>query len=159
MFHPYLTGERAPRHNPDTKGSFFGIKLTTTREEMIRSVVEGIGFNINLIKEQVIADGYPIESLILVGGLSKGAEIRQIFSDIMNVELRIPTYADEAATMGAAILGGIGIGLYEDERVIHKFLKIGTVVTPNAENHAKYRELMPFFEAVYEALLPVYPML
>ena len=156
MFHPYLAGERAPRNNPRLKGSFVGITLTTTRQDIMRSVIEGIGFNINVILQNVRDSGYPIESLLIVGGLGKGDVTRQIFADIMNVELRTLKYMDETATVGCAVLGGIALGLYEDESAVEKFMEISAVTKPNPENHAKYKELMPTFEAIYEGLEPVF---
>ncbi|MGI6664770.1 MAG: xylulokinase [Christensenellaceae bacterium] len=156
LFHPYLAGERAPRNNAKLKGSFVGISLTTTREDIMRSVIEGIGLNINVILQRAISKGYPIESLLIVGGLGKGEVVRQIFADIMNVELRTLKYMDETATVGAAVLGGIALGIYEDERAVGKFMEISATTYPNKENHEKYKEIMPWFERVFEALEPVY---
>ena len=143
MFHPYLAGERAPRSNPRAKGSFVGITLTSTRFDMMRSVVEGIGLNINVILQKMRDQGYDIKRMPIVGGMGKGAAVRQIFADIMNVELTTFEYMDEAATVGAAVLGGIALGIYEDESAAHKFMKIASVTYPNAENHEKYKKLMP----------------
>lgn len=156
LFHPYLAGERAPRHNPRAKGSFTGITLTTTREDIMRSVVEGIGLNINLILQSVRDQGYDIRRIPIVGGMGKGPVVRQIFADIMNVELVTFEYMDEAATVGAAVLGGIAIGLYEDERAVEKFMRVSSVTVPDAENHKKYKQIMPLFEKVYQAQVPVY---
>jgi xylulokinase len=156
LFHPYLAGERAPRNNPRAKGSFVGITLTTTREDLMRSVVEGIGLNVNLILQSIRDQGYDLRRIPIVGGMGKGPVVRQIFSDIMNIELVTFEYMDEAATVGAAVLGGIAIGLYKDESAVEKFMKISSVTVPNAENHEKYRKIMPLFEEVYEAQKPVY---
>ena len=155
-FHPYLAGERAPRDNAKLKGSFVGISLTTEKRDLMRSVIEGIGLNINVILQRAIAKGYPIESLLIVGGLGKGDVVRQIFADIMNVELRTLKYMDETATVGAAVLGGIALGIYEDERAVDKFMEISATTYPNKENHEKYKTLMPWHEKFYEALASVY---
>jgi xylulokinase len=156
LFHPYLAGERAPRNNPRAKGSFVGISLTSTREDLIRSVVEGIGLNVNLILQNVRDQGYEITKMPVVGGMGKSAVIRQIFADIMNVELVTFEYMDEAATVGVAVLGGIALGLFEDETAVEKFMKVASVTYPNLENHEKYRKIMPLFEKVYEAQVPLY---
>ncbi len=157
MFHPYLAGEREPRNNPKAKGSFVGISLTTTREDMMRSVIEGIGFNIGVILDRVRAAGYKADSLLIVGGLGKGEVTRQIFADIMNVELRALKYMDEAATVGCAVLGGIALGIYEDETAVEKFMEISGVTKPNPENVKKYAKYKPIFEKIYQGLEPVYP--
>lgn len=156
MFHPYLAGERRPRNNPRAKGSFVGISLTTTREDLMRSVIEGIGLNINLILQDARDRGYEVTSMPIVGGLGKSDIVKQIFADIMNVDLITYEYMDEAATVGAAVLGGIAVGLYEDESAVHKFMKVASVTKPIAENHEQYKKLMPLFEDVYNAMVPLY---
>lgn len=156
LFHPYLAGERRPRNNPRAKGSFVGISLTTTRADILRSVIEGIGLNLNVILQSVREAGYDIQRLPIVGGLGKSEVVRQIFADIMNVELVTYKYMDEAATVGCAVLGGIALGLYEDESAVHKFMQISAVTKPDPERHAQYAKIMPLFEAVYEAQVPLY---
>ncbi len=158
MFHPYLAGERAPRNNGKAQGSFVGISLTTKREDILRSVIEGIGFNIGVIMDSVRAGGLDLKSVVIVGGLGKGGITRQIFADIMNVEIKVPKYAEEAATIGGAILAGIAMGLYKDEEsALEKYLEITAVTKPIPENVEKYAKLKPIFEKIYEGLYPVYP--
>ena len=157
IFHPYLAGEREPRNNPKAKGSFVGISLTTTREDMMRSVIEGIGFNIGVIVDRIRDAGYKVDSLLIVGGLGKGDVTRQIFADIMDVELRALKYMDEAATVGCAVLGGMAMGIYEDESAVEKFMEISSITKPNPENVKKYAKLKPIFEKIYQGLEPVYP--
>ncbi len=158
MFHPYLAGERDPRNNGKAQGSFVGISLTTKREDILRSVIEGIGFNIGVIMDGVRAQGLDVKSVVIVGGLGKGEITRQIFADIMDVEIKAPKYMEEAATIGGAVLGGIAMGIYEDEAsALEKYLEIAAVTRPNLENVAKYAKLKPIFEKIYEGLYDVYP--
>ena len=156
MFHPYLAGERAPRNNPRAKGSFVGITLTTTRQDIMRAVIEGIGLNVNVILQGLRNQGYELKRMPIVGGMGKGKITRQIFADIMNVEFVVYEHIDEAATAGVAVLGGIALGLYEDETAVEKFMRPIEIVKPNLENHEQYKKLMPLFEDVYNAQVPVY---
>ena len=156
MFHPYLAGERKPRNNPRAKGSFVGITLTTTRQDLLRSVIEGIGLNINLILQEARDRGYEVTQMPIVGGLGKSEIVKQIFADIMNVDLITYEYMDEAATVGAAVLGGIALGIYPDESAVQKFMKVVSVTKPIPENHEEYRKLMPMFEEIYQAMVPLY---
>ena len=158
MFHPYLAGERNPRNNGKAQGSFVGISLTTKREDILRSVIEGIGLNIGVIMDGVREQGLDVKSVVIVGGLGKGDITRQIFADIMDVEIRAPKYMEEAATIGGAILAGIAMGIYKDEAsALEKYLEIAAVTKPNPENVAKYAKLKPIFEKIYEGLYNVYP--
>lgn len=57
--------------------------------------------------------------------------------------------------MGAAITGGVGIGAFSFDDAA-SFIKIRRETQPNFENSRLYRELMPRFDALYEALCPVF---
>ena len=58
--------------------------------------------------------------------------------------------------MGAAITGGVGVGIFKDFTAIDDILEINTVVEPNEENHRAYAAVKERFEVCYKALLPVY---
>lgn len=156
IFLPYLAGERGMRNDPFARGAFTGISLMTTRECLMRAVVEGIGFNLNLMLQDIRDQGIPVTRLPIVGGLGKGAAVRQVFADIMNVTLVTYEHMDEAAVAGAAVIGGIGLGLYEDVSAVHKFMRPAAETVPDPENHKKYLEIIPRFEEVYQALKTVY---
>ena len=108
--------------------------------------------------DSVRAGGLDLKSIVIVGGLGKGDITRQIFADIMNVEIKAPKYMEEAATIGGAILAGIAMGIYEDEEsALEKYLEIAAVTKPIPENVEKYAKLKPIFEKIYEGLYDVYP--
>jgi xylulokinase len=158
MFHPYLSGERAPRDNGYAQGSFVGIGLTTKRGDILRSVIEGIGLNICVIMDRIREAGLDFDEMVMVGGLAKGDITRQIFADILNVKLLVPKYTEEAATIGDAIMAGIALGLYKDEEeALKKFLEISKETVPNPENVKIYATLKPAYEKIYEGLYDVYP--
>ena len=158
MFHPYLAGERSPRNNPKAQGSFTGISLTTTRADLARAVIEGIGFNICVIADAMREAGLDFRETVIVGGMGLSPEVRQIFADIMDLTIHVPETVEEAATLGVAIYTGIALGLFanQDEGLAN-FLRIRETTVPNPENVAKYARLKPLFEEIYRALEPVYP--
>ncbi len=158
MFHPYLQGERGVLNNPSARGSFVGLSLSTTREDIMRSVIEGIGFNLNLCMQHVRDVGVVVKRAPFIGGMSKGKNIRQTFADIMNVELVTMENSEFTAAKGAAVLGGIGIGVYRDISEIEKFNSITSLTIPNPEHHERYKELISLYEKVYEAQEPLYPL-
>ncbi|MFR4008121.1 MAG: FGGY-family carbohydrate kinase [Christensenellales bacterium] len=154
---PSLSGRRTPTaQQPARQGLFVGITLTTTRADILRSVIEGIGLNINLILQDARDKGYVVNSMPIVGGLGKSEFIRQIFADIMNVELIAYEYMDEAATVGAAVLGGIALKLYEDESAVQKVYEGFQHHKAHPGKHEQYKKIMPLFEDVYNAMVPLY---
>ena len=158
MFHPHLSGERFPRFNGMAQGSFVGISVTTTRADLIRSVIEGIGFNVALIMDFVRERGVNPRRIPIVGGLGTSPVTRQIFADIMNVELEVPRYPAEVATMGTAILAGIAIGVFANEREgYERFHDVASITYPNPSNVEMYQALRPIFDGIYHGLEPMYP--
>ena len=155
VFLPYLLGERTPRWNVDAKGAFIGLTLSHRHEDMLRAVVEGISMNLGYIVN-IFRQHVPIDAITVIGGGALSTVWQQIMADTYNAEIRIPNYLEEATSMGAAILGGIGAGLFPDFNVIDRFIKINKIVRPIPENVAKYKALMPIFDEAYFALCGVF---
>lgn len=155
IFLPYLLGERAPRWDENAKGAFIGLKTETSRKDIMRSVMEGITLNLSIILE-ILRKEIEIDELVIVGGGAKSAVWRQIIADIFNVKVNAPTVLEEASSMGAAIIGGVGVGIYNDFNVIDDFLKINSVTTPKEENNQGYDKVKKQFDEVYFALKPIF---
>ena len=79
-----------------------------------------------------------------------------MMADIYQAEIRVPNYLEEATSMGAAILAGIGAGVFKDFSVIDRFVRIEQTMQPIPENRAKYEAWMPVFDKAYHALYDMY---
>ena len=159
IYLPYLMGERAPHWNPEAKGSFIGLTIQHTHGHMIRSVMEGVTFNLNIILKAFIEQGADFDEMIMIGGGAKGKLWRQIMADIYKKKILIPNYLDEATSMGAALTGGVGVGLYKDFDFVHQMLNIEEEVIPNKDNYAIYNELYEIFKKSYYSLEDVFTKL
>ena len=150
-----MLGERTPRWNVDAKGAFIGLTLGHTHGDMLRAVMEGItlnlGFIINIFRKHV-----PIDRMTVIGGCAQNPVWRQMMADIYQAEIRVPNYLEEATSMGAAILAGIGAGVFPDFSVIDRFVRIEQTVQPIPENVKKYEAWMPVFDQAYHALCGMY---
>ncbi len=155
IYLPYLLGERSPRWDPDARGCFTGISVTTTKADMARAVLEGVGFNLKVILD-ILQEKESIESLIMIGGGAKGRVWMQILADIFQKELLVPRYLEEASSMGAAICAGVGVGIYPDFKVVRKLNPPEERVMPNPEYRTVYERLYKIFNETYEALKPMY---
>ena len=156
MFLPYLLGERSPRWNNHAKGAYIGLTFEHTREDMIRAVMEGVGYNLNMILEAFNKSEKRISELIVLGGGARNPAWLQILSDIFGLPLNVPNYLEEAASMGAAITAGVGIGAFADFGVIDKFLKNVRRFEPCADDRPVYREMQARFDECYHALEPIF---
>lgn len=155
LFLPYLLGERTPRWNVDAKGAFVGLTLAHTHGDMLRAVMEGITLNLGYIVN-IFRNHVPIESMTVIGGGAKNPIWQQMMADIYQTEILIPNYLEEATSMGAAVLAGIGSGLFNDFSVIDRFIHIQKRIVPIMENVEKYEKIMPVFDQTYHALTGIY---
>ncbi len=158
LFLPYLLGERSPRWNHKARGAFIGMDVTTTKAELTRAVMEGVGYNLKVILD-ILEERQPVGSLKMIGGGAKGRLWLQILSDIWQKPLEVPAYLEEATSLGAAVCGGVGVGLFPDYTVVERFDNAGKLIRPNRENKACYEALYQMFNRAYHALVPVYDQL
>ncbi len=159
LYLPYLLGERSPRWNSKATGAFIGLTVRHTRADMIRSVLEGITLNLRVILDALTAHGTQVDSMRVIGGGAKGKLWNQIMADIYGVPVQRLAVLEEATSLGAAVAGGVGVGIYKDFSIVEHMNPIASTVMPNLENQKKYNQLLPVFNAAYEALVPVYEQL
>lgn len=151
VFLPYLLGERSPRWNPDAKGAWIGLKLSNSRADLARAVLEGVAFNLEIVLS-VMRRKVPAEELVLIGGGAQSAVWRQILADVYGVSLRIPEHLEEATSMGAALIGGVGVGSFDFEEGARRFVRIVESVHPHKEAVRFYAERKGLFEECYARL-------
>lgn len=155
LFLPYLLGERAPRWNPDATGAFLGLKAETSRNDILRSVLEGVTMNLAIVLD-ILKEHVPIEEIMVVGGGAKGEIWRQIMADIFGTRITVPIVLEEAGSMGAAVIAGVGAGIYKDFDAIEKYVEIASVNEPNLEAVKRYQPVRERFDKCYYALEKVY---
>ncbi len=124
------------------KGAFVGMDLSHNRYHLARAVMEGVVFQIlwmmEAFKTKPSSDG-----LKLSGGASKSGAWTQILADVSGLPIRIPEVAD-LACVGAAILSGLGAGLYATcEEGYRRFKIAERVIFPRREMTEIYK---PIFE-------------
>jgi len=154
-FLPYLLGERAPRWDADAKGAYIGLKPENTKGDMLRSVLEGVTLNLSLILD-VLREHLPIDEILVLGGGAKGAVWRQIMADIYDAKIQVPVLLDEAGSMGAAVTGGVGVGLFKDFTAIEKFIQLESVHQPNKGSVKAYGPIKEVYDDCYYALKDVF---
>ena len=158
IFLPYLLGERTPRWNPNAKGSLIGLTLSHKRSEIFRSVLEGVTYNLSLIVD-IFRNYMSIDEITLIGGGAISEEWRQMISDIYEAEILKPKYLEEATSMGAAVIGGVGSGLVKDFTVVDDFIEVEERRKPNIKNQSIYRESKKIFDNAYYSLEKIFDQL
>jgi xylulokinase len=156
LFFPYLLGERSPRWNPDARGVFFGLSMSHTRADLIRATLEGITFNLRVILEAFQQQGVEIPAMRVIGGGASGSVWRQIMADIYGVPVQRPALLAEATSFGAALAGGIGVGMYPGFHLAEELTPIVDTALPTQELKPAYDRLYKIFNRAYQAFEPLY---
>ena len=156
MFLPYLMGDMCLHIDPSASGAFIGLRADSTRADILRSVIEGVGFYLDLSLKLFSSAIQNMNETVLVGGAMKAQVWRKILCDILGLRCTIPEYVEEAISLGAAIIGGVGIGMFKDFSVVDQLISVEQEMEPNVQNHAVYRKMEPVFEQAYSALKPLY---
>lgn len=158
LFLPYLMGERSPRWSSDARAAFIGLGATHTFGDMLRSVLEGVGFNLRVILDAFRASG-SYDEIIAIGGGARNEAWLQILADIWNTRILVPRYVEDATSLGAALCAAVGSGMVEGFSVVKGFNPVERAIEPDPGRHEKYATLYPIFNEAYESLLKVYTRL
>ena len=159
LYLPYLMGERSPHWNPKARGAFVGLTIRHTRADVIRAVLEGVTMNLRIILDAFRAQGAAIEAMRVIGGGARARFWNQIMADLYGVPVQRLAVLEEATSMGAALAGGVAVGLYPDFGVALEMNPVVEVIEPEADAQRVYEALYPIFRDSYTALVPVYDRL
>jgi len=159
LFLPYLIGERSPHWNPLARGAFVGLTMSHGRAEMARAVLEGVAFNLKMILDAFLEQGAEIEAMRLIGGGARSALWRQILADVYGLPILRPALLAEATALGAAIAGGVGVGLFPDFSVAHEIVQVEEAERPNPTDSQRYAALYSLFQQTYTVLEPIFEQL
>jgi len=157
VFMPHLLGSGTPSNDESARGAFIGLRSSNTRAEMLRAAHEGIVYEMRAALENVnelTGDGSG--KIVGVGGGFRNPLIKQLKADITGREFHLLEIA-EAATLGAALLGGIGAGVYSDyEDAAGQIQRKEIKVIPNKQNTKLYSDIFyKVYANIYKAIKPI----
>lgn len=145
LFHPYLMGERSPLWDVNARASFFGLGLHHTQAHWVRSVLEGVVYNLYFVL-QALEDGVgPAQRIQATGGFAQSALWRQMVADIFNCEVVIPEQY-ESSCLGAAVLGLYALGRVPSLAAVKAMVGETHCHHPQPKAVAAYQRVLPVFE-------------
>ena len=151
-FLPYLYGERTPHADADARGVFFGISGKHKRGHFIRSVMEGVSFALKDSLELIKARGVEIEEVRLIGGGAKSELWQQITADIFDETISLLNI-EQGPAFGAAIIAGVGVGVFSDfESIVEELVEVVKTVEPVPENVKTYNKNYKIYQNLYNDL-------
>lgn len=159
LFLPYLCGERTPWWNPDARGVFAGLNLATTKEEMYRAVLEGVAVSLAYIRDIFRASQDCGDTLRVIGGGARGDTLVGLLADACGCRVETVESTDSATSTGAAVTGGVAVGLFPDFSAVDRFVRKSGDVTPDPARTAFYAQRRALMIETYRAMTNIYSKL
>lgn len=152
VFLPYMSGERSPIWDPDAKGVYYGLDFSKTKGHMIRAAMEGVAYSLKHNLDIAEGVGAKVDELRAMGGSANSVLWTQIKADITGKPIAVPS-SDTATTLGAAILAGVGVGLYKSfDEAVERTVHVTRHHEPDMEKHAAYKDQYAVYLELYENL-------
>ena len=159
LWAPYLMGERTPYPDPDVRAALLGLAADHTRAHVVRAILEGVAFSLKdsltIFKEL----GIPVKAIRVGGGGARSPLWRQIQADVYGQAVET-VQAEEGAAYGAALLAGVGAGVWASvDEACDAVVQVAgrTASEPEAvrvlqESYAKYRRIYPALRSVFPSV-------
>ncbi|MEN6369658.1 MAG: FGGY-family carbohydrate kinase [Thermotogota bacterium] len=147
---PYFMGERAPLWDPLARGMVLGLSLYHTKGHVFRAMMEAGAYSLRHSIEVGEAIGLRLKAeTCVVGGPAKSPLWMQILADVTGRRMVIPA-GGVGAPLADALLAGIGVGLFNDHRVIRDWIGSGETYEPDAGTKGVYDRTYALYREFYE---------
>ncbi|WP_196605443.1 FGGY-family carbohydrate kinase [Pectinatus haikarae] len=155
MLMPYFSGRYSLGSDPCARGAFLGVTRASKRGDFVRAILEGLCFEMHsIIIEIEKMSGKNIDSIYAIGGATKSDFWLQMKADVTGIPVK-SKQVPEAAALGAAMLAGLGAGIYKNsEDAVSKVAFPEKIYSPDAEKHIRYMQLYESLNSkMYPALI------
>jgi xylulokinase len=149
---PYLLGERAPIWDAAARGTFIGLSRHHRPEHLVRAVLEGVAFNLSGILSAIVETAGPVAAVEAIGGGARSDTWLRIMADTWGLPVRRRSVVDEANSLGAAVVGGVAVGLLDDWSAARDLSAVEAVFEPDLARHERALEDYGRFAEAYERL-------
>lgn len=157
LWAPYLMGERTPHLDAAARGALVGLAASHHRGHVVRAILEGVAFSLEdsfrILREMDV----PVHAIRLGGGGARSPLWRQIQADVYGHHVQTVA-AEEGAAYGAAVLAGVGAGVWRDvDTACDRVVRITSETSPGegravlADRYKAYRSLYPALRQIREA--------
>jgi xylulokinase len=156
FFLPHFNGTTCPTLDPRSLGAFLGLNDTTKKEDMIRAVVEGLDYAfLEMLKSLEEGAGQKAKEITAIGGGTRNEFWMQNKADISGCTV-VTSKIAESTALGAAMLAGLGVGLYKSlEEAVNQVKKPGKIFEPNSKLVPVYAEFFEIYKEIHPALRKV----
>lgn len=149
---PHFEGAGCPYWNPEATGVIYGLRLSSSRVDIARAVLESTAFEIKKSLDLLKEFGITPSAVRISGGAAKSSTWMQILADILEVDVQIPKNT-ECAALGAAILAGLGCDVFDDVQQAASCMNpIEMIYYPRPEFTDSYREIYQKNKKLYNQI-------
>jgi xylulokinase len=158
LWAPYLMGERTPHLDAQARAALIGLAASHGRGHVVRAILEGVAFSLQdsftILREMQV----PVDAIRLGGGGARSPLWRQVQADVFGQPVQTVA-AEEGAAYGAAVLAGVGAGVWPDvDTACERVVRVTSEVAPGdgqpvlARQYRAYQALYPALTQVRAAL-------
>ena len=156
IFVPALTGLGAPHWQPAARGTIFGLTRATSLADVARATLEGVAFQIADLIEAIQEDlEGPLTDLRVDGGMARSDPFLQFQADVLGQPIRRSPQTESTA-LGAALLAGLGVGLWPDRATAAALLQSGGQTFEPARDYAWRARVLERWRKAVETVIGHY---
>ena len=150
MVLPYFSGSSVDGY---AKGAILGLTMATSRQELLKGVVEGVTHELRLLADRLEGvSGNSFDTLRACGGHTKSRKWLQLKADVVGKKVEA-VQVEDASNLGAALLAGVATGVYDSiEQALEATVKIKDAYEPRPEIHQIYERQHEVYRRIIEAL-------
>ena len=149
---PHFVGSGTPALDPFSKGAIVGLKISTTKSDLTRGIIDSINLEMKCNLERMAANGIPIREIRAVGGGAKSDAWLALKASCFGVPVRRPR-VQEAVSLGSAILAGSASGVFSSvAEAAQAMVAMGDSFEPDQRLHAIYQTMYAKYRELYGRL-------
>jgi xylulokinase len=153
---PHFAGSGTPTFDTQSKGAFLGLTFAATKTDLAKAILEGLTFELRTNLDLLRAGGVAIDELRAIGGGARSDLWLQLKADITGIRVLKPRVT-EAASWGAAILAGVGAGVFASpSQAVDATLHFEQVFEPDPTRQAAYQAQFERYQQLYPATVPIH---
>jgi len=148
---PYFTPSGTPYFDAQTPGAIVGLRLATTRGQVLRALVEGVAMEMRLNLDILLRSGLDVRELRAIGGGAKNPALVQLKADVLGRPIRTLAVT-EAGCLGAAMLACSAYTGASPQELANQWVQPGPTIEPDARRAARYDGLFDRYRMLYPAM-------
>ncbi|WP_102798884.1 ribulokinase [Bowmanella denitrificans] len=146
----WVNGRRTPDADQSLSMAITGLKMGSHAPQIFKALVEATAFGSRAITERFRAEGVPIESIVVIGGISKKSDfVMQTCADVWNCPIEV-LESEQSCALGAAIFAAVAAGVYADVAQAQAVMAspVHKTYLPNPEKASVYDRLYQKYQAL-----------